>query len=73
MDNETIKEVRVEILRYLYARPTAAMREPAILRAVNRAGVECDAFNLSTQTGVLSRQNLIEAVPDPDMPAIRAW
>ncbi len=73
MEPETIRDIRIEILRYLYARPSAAMSEAAILRAVRKAGVECDLITLAMQCGVLARQNSIEQLSDPDMPAIKAW
>lgn len=73
MDNETIRDIRVESLRYLYARPAAAMPEAAILRAAKKAGVEVTAEQLAAQLAILGRQEAIVQVPDPTMPAIKNW
>lgn len=72
-DHETVRDIRVEALRYLYARPSAAMPESAIVRAVRKAGVECEDGTLTTQLGILAAQNLVKHVPDPDMPALKSW
>lgn len=73
MDNETIRDTRVEALRYLYGRPSAAMPEAAILRAVKKSGVDITAEQLATQLSILERQEAISQVPDPTMPAIKGW
>ena len=73
MDAETIKAIREEILRYLYARPGSAMPAAAILRAVRKAGVECTDATLTTQLQALDTLDLIDPIPDPTMPAVKAW
>lgn len=72
-DPETIRDIRIEALRYLYGRPSAAMRTAAILRAVNRAGVECTAADLEAQLEIMMKLTHLKIVEDPDMTAIKAW
>lgn len=72
-DNETIRDTRIEALRYLYERPSAALPETAIFRAVKKAAVEISLVELAQQLNILKAQEAVELVPDPTMPAIKNW
>lgn len=73
MDPLTIKYVRECTLVYLYRHPGLALSFKAIARAVRGEGVEVTDADLSQQIAVLVTGNLIADIPDPTMPAVRAY
>lgn len=73
MDPLHIKDVRECTLRCLYHHPGLALSLKSIARAVRREGVEVTDADLAQQIAVLVTGNLIADIPDPTMPAVRAY
>ena len=73
MDAETIKEIRVEILRYLYCNPVAAMPARAICRAVKTALGEDQPEETIKQIAVKIAHGHVKAVEDDEMPGLSGY
>jgi hypothetical protein len=73
MNPEITKEIRVEIRRYLYARPGAAMPLDAIHRAVRRSVPETTEADAAREIAVLVAREHLAEIADPDMPAVKGW